>query len=672
MKKKMSFLILVCTLLLYGCFSENKNNSAEKYKIYFVSDNVVIKEVQSSGNEYIALPADLNKDGYEFSYWYLSDGSIFDSNYLINKKLSANVIVNAKWEKIEYYINYILETGVNNPNPSSYSRKDENIILKVPFRKGYNFLGWYTDKSLNEQTKIDTIIVSDLKNYILYPKWEKIKYTIEYYVNDKVVYIDSFSENDEIELYSVEGLKWYYYKDDELVLFDYMCMPPQNLKLYGYKPNTYKVSLDSNGGIQEYTINYTEGDSIYLPIVDYVSYNYTFNGWYYNGELVSLGNEKVKLNIKENIVLKANWKEVTNIDFSQLTNFNISNDDNDAILLDFTKCNNDLVGKNITVKDSINTLILKGKIGTTYLNFSINIGSRNRDIKIVFDNFNYQSRNNTAFYAKSVPSDYRINIEINGSSSIRSYNGRTGLDGTSYNQSADVNNARNGQNGYNGTNGYPAIEANTLAITCRQDSSFNIYGGNGGTGGNGGNGEGSNGPDKKTAGSGGNGGAGGNGGNAIDIYNLLAFSGLGSINIYGGTGGNGGMGGNGGHATVNYSTDNPDNGGAGGRGGAGGTGGYAICFKKDGILSLSFEIDVTLISGSGGKGGNGGNGGNTVSTLWYSAGKVGAAGIYGAGGASGYIMNYPNFNNTLYYELLNQKSGNKGINGQNGKEGKKN
>lgn len=644
----------------------------EEYSIIFISENKIVKEVVTSGNELIELPNNVEKEGYELINWYLEDGTIFDSNSFINKELTSSIIVNAKWKKCDFKINYIFDGDLENLNPTKYNINDEDIILQPIKKEKYNFIGWYTDKSLDEKYKIEIINPLEQHDFTLYPKWELITKTLTYIVDEQVVYTEKLYIDELIDLYKIDNLKWYYYKKDEMVLFDLTYMPEFDVKLYGYESKVCEISFDSNGGEKIENISYEVGEKIYIPKINYCNYNYIFDGWYYNDELISKGDEYITINKDENICLKAVWNEVLSVDFNTLTKYSINSiDGNDTIILDFIKADENLEGKSIIIKDTINTLILNGKIGKTYLNFSISISGRNSDLKIVLNNFNYQSKKSTALYAKQVSEEYNVILEVNGTSSIKSGNGSNGSNGQSYNMSADVNNAKNGGNGSNGVNGYTAIEANCLIINCNKNSLLNIYGGTGGAGGIGGNGQGSNGPDKANAGKGGTGGAGGTGGNAIDIYHYLEFNGLGVVNIYGGTGGTGGNGGNGGHATVNYGTDNPDNGGAGGTGGQGGTGGYGINFRKQGTLVLNNGIDVTITGGTGGVGGTGGNGGNTVSTWLYDAGSVGSAGIYGSGGTAGQAINDKNINNSVDYSLINKKDGNKGKNGTAGKKGEK-
>ena len=70
-----------------------------------------------------------------------------------------------------YTITYYLNSGKNaSANPSVYY--NQAVSLKNPTRKGYLFLGWYTDSKY--KTKITSIKKGTKKNYTLYARWKKV------------------------------------------------------------------------------------------------------------------------------------------------------------------------------------------------------------------------------------------------------------------------------------------------------------------------------------------------------------------------------------------------------------------------------------------------------------------------------------------------------------------
>ena len=70
-----------------------------------------------------------------------------------------------------YTITYNLNGGTNvSGNPSVYY--DQAVNFKNPQRKGYAFLGWYTDSKYTN--KITSIKKGTKKNYTLYARWSKV------------------------------------------------------------------------------------------------------------------------------------------------------------------------------------------------------------------------------------------------------------------------------------------------------------------------------------------------------------------------------------------------------------------------------------------------------------------------------------------------------------------
>lgn len=94
-------------------------------------------------------------------YLKVSGNGVSDYSIKINCKTVAT-----------YKIKYNLNGGKNNTsNPTTYTGTKE-IKLKNPTRRGYQFKGWYTDKSFKHP--INKIAKGSAKNYTLYAKWSKI------------------------------------------------------------------------------------------------------------------------------------------------------------------------------------------------------------------------------------------------------------------------------------------------------------------------------------------------------------------------------------------------------------------------------------------------------------------------------------------------------------------
>ncbi|MCF0116396.1 MAG: InlB B-repeat-containing protein, partial [Erysipelotrichaceae bacterium] len=107
-------------------------DSLKQFKIEYDLDGGINNPSNPSGydkDEIFALFAP-SKSGYKFMGW---DEGSDDAG---NKKFTA------KWEVIDYPIEYVLDGGQNAPeNPTSYT-VDDRIELKDPTKLGYDFDGW--------------------------------------------------------------------------------------------------------------------------------------------------------------------------------------------------------------------------------------------------------------------------------------------------------------------------------------------------------------------------------------------------------------------------------------------------------------------------------------------------------------------------------------------------
>lgn len=77
---------------------------------------------------------------------------------------------------------YIMYGGINNwKNPMHFS-EGETVTLRIPFRYGYTFAGWYLDKKFTK--KIEEIPANWDQNIVLYAKWNDNidnTYNVEHY-----------------------------------------------------------------------------------------------------------------------------------------------------------------------------------------------------------------------------------------------------------------------------------------------------------------------------------------------------------------------------------------------------------------------------------------------------------------------------------------------------------
>ena len=121
------------------------------------------------------------KKGYTFEGWY-KDSSFKSKVTKISKGSTGSKTFYAKWKKNTYKITYVLNGGTNNSeNPTAYTVTASTKTLKSPTKKGYTFVGWYTESTF--KTKVTQIKTGSTGSKTFYAKWTANKYTIAFNAN---------------------------------------------------------------------------------------------------------------------------------------------------------------------------------------------------------------------------------------------------------------------------------------------------------------------------------------------------------------------------------------------------------------------------------------------------------------------------------------------------------
>ena len=127
-----------------------------------------VSSIKVEENTAIAKPTNPTRNGYKFVSWQLNG-----KNYNFSSKVTKNITLVAKWEKIEvptksYTVTFDSKGG---SSVSSIKVEENTAIAKPtnPTRNGYKFVSWQLNGSdYNFSSKIT-------KNITLVAKWEKIE-----------------------------------------------------------------------------------------------------------------------------------------------------------------------------------------------------------------------------------------------------------------------------------------------------------------------------------------------------------------------------------------------------------------------------------------------------------------------------------------------------------------
>ena len=193
MKKRIIFVlgIIMCMILSVGIFTAcaTKKDVSQKYTISFYADEELVFTLKTAGNEEIGLPDAPKKEGFTFDGWYSDKGTweneLTERTYA-DKPLTADVSAYAYYKKIEeptpeppqkYTVHFDTDGG------TAVSDMTVSTIDKSPVttKKGYTFVGWYTESAFTNKV---TFPYEVTKAQTLYAKWEKNKYTVRFDTND--------------------------------------------------------------------------------------------------------------------------------------------------------------------------------------------------------------------------------------------------------------------------------------------------------------------------------------------------------------------------------------------------------------------------------------------------------------------------------------------------------
>ncbi len=120
----------------------------------------------------VMVNGDVLKEGIDYTLRYINNVDAGTAQVSVVGRNNYCGIIKKTFEiQAGGFINYVLDGGTNNKG-NLYAYGEAGLILKAPFKKGYTFVGWYTDSKLTK--KITEIPGSQKKDYTVYAGWKKI------------------------------------------------------------------------------------------------------------------------------------------------------------------------------------------------------------------------------------------------------------------------------------------------------------------------------------------------------------------------------------------------------------------------------------------------------------------------------------------------------------------
>lgn len=348
-------------------------------------DNKVIKYNEKYGE----LPV-LTRDGYTFHGWKNSDKETVSADTIIS---DSDVHLTADWSINSYKVTFNSNGGKESYDEKTVKYLDTLGVLPVPTKVGHTFEGWF-----NGDDKVSSDAVMSFKDMSLVAKWSVNKYTLSFNTgfeelkeNSKsVAYDTAFGE---LPVLTREGYTFNGWVDSEgAKVSDTNKMPASDVELTAvWTINQYKVSFDTNGGIESYDERSYDYNSLLNDLPTPTKKGYTFLGWYNDENKVD---EDYRLGAKD-INLRAEWS---------INSYRLNYE---------TDCDTTIESKMLEFGSAIGELPILSKIGHTFINWVTSEGTEvDKDTTI--------SDSDMTVFAKWLVNKYTVSFNSDGGTPIES------------------------------------------------------------------------------------------------------------------------------------------------------------------------------------------------------------------------------------------------------------
>lgn len=179
-------------LKLYAKFEESV--AVETQTVTFMKDAETLFDtsVVKKGNT-VGVPAEPTNDGYSFAGWYtdVKCTTAYDFNLPVN----TDITLYAKW-LAKYTVSFDTDGGSTVESQTVVTGNKATKPAVNPTKKGYNFVGWYTDNTYTTEFDFENTIITD--NITIYAKFE----------DTSIIRLNGYTFN---KISTLEGLTTGYY-----------------------------------------------------------------------------------------------------------------------------------------------------------------------------------------------------------------------------------------------------------------------------------------------------------------------------------------------------------------------------------------------------------------------------------------------------------------------------
>lgn len=179
-------------LKLYAKFEESV--AVETQTVTFMKDAETLFDtsVVKKGNT-VGVPAEPTNDAYSFAGWYtdVKCTTAYDFNLPVN----TDITLYAKW-LAKYTVSFDTDGGSTVESQTVVTGNKATKPAVNPTKKGYNFVGWYTDNTYTTEFDFENTIITD--NTTIYAKFE----------DTSIIRLNGYTFN---KISTLEGLTTGYY-----------------------------------------------------------------------------------------------------------------------------------------------------------------------------------------------------------------------------------------------------------------------------------------------------------------------------------------------------------------------------------------------------------------------------------------------------------------------------
>lgn len=257
-----------------------------------------------------------SRNGYTFQGWY-EDSNLTGNLFNFSVSINANKTLYAKWEPVNYNINYFLNGGTNHPsNPGDVNIENPTYTLQDPSKPGSRFLGWFSDSGFT--TSITSIPANSTTSFNIYAKWlDPITVTFNVGGGSSTSSISNLPgevltqpQDPTRNGYAFAG---WFTNNAFTMPYSFTTIPIQSTTIFAkWTALSFDITFITNGGSPINSLAFNTDQTLSLPVAP-TKVGHTFAGWYTNQALTTrfTGTKMVP----NDFILYAKW----NVNIHQLS-----------------------------------------------------------------------------------------------------------------------------------------------------------------------------------------------------------------------------------------------------------------------------------------------------------------------------------------------------------------